>query len=161
MKRDLLVRGESGTLHIDATRARYEREGVSMEADFELCPTEPGLYWVRLGNRSFQVMRSPSGHVVVDGQRIEIEVYDPRNFRSGGKLGSADGPQEVAAPMPGKVVRVLVAAGDAVEAGQGVVVVEAMKMQNEVKSPKAGTIREIRTRADATVAAGEILLVIE
>ena len=63
--------------------------------------------------------------------------------------------------MPGKVVRILVAQGDTVEPGQGVVVVEAMKMQNEMKSPKAGTVREVRTRTDATVTAGEILLVIE
>jgi biotin carboxyl carrier protein len=58
-------------------------------------------------------------------------------------------------------VRVLVAAGDAVEAGQGLIVVEAMKMQNEMKSPKAGTVVEIKTKDGATVAAGEILIVIE
>ena len=93
--------------------------------------------------------------------RIDMEVYDPRDLRQGGKGGSAHGPQQIAAPMPGKVVRILVAPGDTVEAGQGVVVVEAMKMQNEMKSPKAGTVREVRTRTDATVTAGEILLVIE
>ena len=63
--------------------------------------------------------------------------------------------------MPGKVVRVLVEPGDSVEAGQGLVVVEAMKMQNEMKSPKAGRVVEVRTRADAAVAAGEALIVVE
>ena len=63
--------------------------------------------------------------------------------------------------MPGKVVRVLVQPGDAVEAGQGLVVVEAMKMQNEMKSPKAGRVAEVRTRADAAVVAGEALIVVE
>lgn len=63
--------------------------------------------------------------------------------------------------MPGKVVRVLVAEGDMVEAGQGLVVVEAMKMQNEMKSPKAGRVIEVKAKPDSTVAAGQVLLVIE
>jgi biotin carboxyl carrier protein len=63
--------------------------------------------------------------------------------------------------MPGKVVRVLAAVGDAVESGQGLVVVEAMKMQNEIKSRKAGRVVEVRTRPDAAVVAGEVLLVVE
>ena len=63
--------------------------------------------------------------------------------------------------MPGKVVRILVAQGEAVQEGQGLVVVEAMKMQNEMKSPKAGRVVELRTRPDATVGAGEVLVVVE
>ncbi len=71
------------------------------------------------------------------------------------------GRHEVAAPMPGKVVRVLVAVGDAVEQGQGLVVVEAMKMQNEIKSRKAGRVVEVRTKPEAAVTRGAILLVVE
>ena len=63
--------------------------------------------------------------------------------------------------MPGKVVRLLVAVGDQVTPGQGLIVVEAMKMQNEMKSPKTGTVVEIKTKDGATVSAGEILIVIE
>jgi biotin carboxyl carrier protein len=63
--------------------------------------------------------------------------------------------------MPGKVIQVLVAVGDTVEAGQGLVVVEAMKMQNEMKSPKAGRIVEVKTKRDAAVAAGDVLVVVE
>jgi biotin carboxyl carrier protein len=63
--------------------------------------------------------------------------------------------------MPGKVVRVLVQEGDEIEKGAGLVVVEAMKMQNEMKSPKAGRVVEVKTRPNATVAAGEVLMVIE
>jgi biotin carboxyl carrier protein len=63
--------------------------------------------------------------------------------------------------MPGKVVRILVNQGDTVEPRQGLIVVEAMKMQNEMKSPKAGTVVEIKTKDGATVSAGEILIVIE
>jgi len=75
--------------------------------------------------------------------------------------GHDAGRAQVAAPMPGKVVRVLVERGQAVEAGAGLVVVEAMKMQNELKSPKSGTVVELRVEAGATVNAGELLAVIE
>lgn len=98
---------------------------------------------------------------MVNGRSMAVEVFDPRDLRTGGKAKASHGRQEVTAPMPGKIVRVLVNAGDAVEEGQGLVVVEAMKMQNEMKSPRAGRIAEVRTSADSTVAAGEVLVVIE
>ena len=63
--------------------------------------------------------------------------------------------------MPGKIVRVLVSEGDAVEAGQGVIVVEAMKMQNEVRSPKAGVVVKVAVAEGATVFAGEVLAIVE
>ena len=73
----------------------------------------------------------------------------------------AEGRQNLVAPMPGKVIRVLVAQGDEVAVGQGVVVVEAMKMQNEIKSPKAGIVVEVRVTAGATVNANQVLAVVE
>ena len=98
---------------------------------------------------------------MVNGRPLAVEVYDPRSLRERTGGGASHGRQNICAPMPGKIVRVLVAAGDAVEAGQGLVVVEAMKMQNEMKSPKAGRVIEVKTRPEATVAAGEVLMVIE
>jgi biotin carboxyl carrier protein len=96
------------------------------------------------------------------GQHVfPVEIFDPRELRARSSAGASQGRQNVAAPMPGKVVRLLVAAGDAVEAGQGLIVVEAMKMQNEMKSPKAGVVVEIKITEGATVSAGEILIVIE
>ncbi|HEY0384866.1 MAG TPA: biotin/lipoyl-containing protein, partial [Pyrinomonadaceae bacterium] len=78
------------------------------------------------------------------------------------QLGAhADGSLEIVAPMPGKVVRVLVEAGAQVEAGAGLVIVEAMKMQNEMKSPRAGTVTALHVKTGATVNAGEVLAVIE
>ena len=71
------------------------------------------------------------------------------------------GPHTVTAPMPGKIVKVLVARGDAVAARQGVVVVEAMKMENELRSPRAGTVADVRTSEGASVEAGAVLVVIE
>ena len=72
-----------------------------------------------------------------------------------------DGPVEVRAQMPGKIIQVLVAPGDIVEAGQGLVVVEAMKMQNEMKAPKGGRVARVHAREGATVTAGEPLAVVE
>lgn len=162
VKRDVLANGQPGQLSIEVSRLTYNREGAqTLTADFEVQPLESGSYWVKLGGKSFRVTLGGTGSVTVNGRPVAMDVFDPRDLRTAGRGGSTQGRQEVQAPMPGKVVRVLVNAGDAVEEGQGVVVVEAMKMQNEMKSPKAGTVVEIRTRADATVAAGEILLVVE
>ena len=73
----------------------------------------------------------------------------------------AHGPLELRAQMPGKVIKILVAQGAAVQSGQGLIVVEAMKMQNEMKSPKDGVVSKIHAAEGATVAAGEILIVVE
>jgi biotin carboxyl carrier protein len=162
MKRDVLANNLPAKIHIEGNRVRYDREDQhSVISDFEIQPTAPGSYWVRLGARSFRVMLGPGTQVSVNGRTLRVEVFDPRNLRSTGRGASKDGRQEILSPMPGKVVRLLASIGDTVEEGQGLVVVEAMKMQNEMKSPKSGKVLEVRTTADATVGAGEILLVIE
>jgi biotin carboxyl carrier protein len=79
----------------------------------------------------------------------------------GGGSGSGSGPQRLAAPMPGKVVRVLIKAGDLVTARQPVVVVEAMKMENELRASRDGTVAEIHVREGMSVDAGALLLVIQ
>lgn len=99
--------------------------------------------------------------VSVRGQRFAIEAIDPRRPNRGRGHTRSEGRQEIAASMPGKVVRVLVAQGDQVKAGQGLVIVEAMKMQNELKAPRAGKVVAVAAAAGATVSAGEILATIE
>ncbi len=76
-------------------------------------------------------------------------------------FAAASGTQEIVAPMPGKVVRVLVAAGDEVKVRQGLVVVEAMKMENELRSPKDGRVKEVRVQQGTSVEAGRVLVVVE
>jgi biotin carboxyl carrier protein len=125
---------------------------------------EPGVYSVVQGGRSFEVRVTAAADglsVEVGGRRFHVEVRDPRNARRRTDAGLAGGRQSILAPMPGKVVRLLVQPGDAVEAGQGLVVVEAMKMQNEMKCAHAGTVREVRAAAGDTVTAGQVLVVIE
>jgi biotin carboxyl carrier protein len=99
--------------------------------------------------------------VTVGGHRFEVDVRDPRRFRRASGAAGAHGVQTIAAPMPGKVIRVLVAPGDAVEAGQGLLVVEAMKMQNELKAPRAGKVAAVLVKEGATVTPGEVLATIE
>ncbi|HVH73172.1 MAG TPA: acetyl-CoA carboxylase biotin carboxyl carrier protein subunit, partial [Candidatus Dormibacteraeota bacterium] len=96
-----------------------------------------------------------------DGREFMAEVIDPRSWRGRRHGGAeAEGRQQIAAPMPGKVVRLLVKAGDPVEASQGLLVVEAMKMQNEIRSPKSGTIERVLVAEGQAVNAGEVLLIV-
>ena len=99
--------------------------------------------------------------VVIDGNRFDIEVRDPRQFRRRQGLHGIEGLQNVAAPMPGKVIRILVPLGALVTAGQSLVVVEAMKMQNELRAPKSGQVVSIPVHEGDNVMAGEVLVVIE
>ncbi|HSP77244.1 MAG TPA: biotin/lipoyl-containing protein [Myxococcaceae bacterium] len=101
--------------------------------------------------------------VLVRGQLTRIDVADERRLRlRAGKKGlTVEGRQVIAAPMPGKVVRVLVALGDEVREGQGLVVVEAMKMENELKSPKAGKVVELPAREGTAVELDAKLVVVE
>ena len=96
------------------------------------------------------------------GRSYDISIIDPKRLRSGQDAGGhGHGAAEIVSPMPGKVVRVLVEAGQTVEAGAGIIVVEAMKMQNEMKAPKAGVVVSINAKPGATVNAGDVLAVIE
>src|SRR3954469_24521672 len=100
--------------------------------------------------------------VVVGAYRHAITLIDPKRLRSAsGAGGHGEGSARMIAPMPGKVVRVLVEAGQEVAAGDGIVVVEAMKMQNEMKSPKQGKVAALSVEVGATVNGGDLLAVIE
>ena len=164
MKLSLTTNGAERTIEIlaPAPACRF-RLGDEPERSAQVEVPEPGVYSVLMDGRSYdaRVEERPGGMVVViDGYRFEIEVRDPRRWsRKAGGAG-AEGVQSIAAPMPGKVVRVLVEPGDTVDAGQGLVVVEAMKMQNEMKAPRAGRVLSVAVKEGATVAAGEVLATI-
>jgi biotin carboxyl carrier protein len=123
-----------------------------------------GTYSILIGGRSFEVRVEPAtgGLRVHAGEReFAVEIDDPRAWRRrrGGAL-EAEGRQEVMAPMPGKVVRVLAKQDEEVEAGQGLFVVEAMKMQNEIRSPKKGKLEKLLVTEGQVVNAGEPLAVV-
>ncbi len=114
---------------------------------------------------SYEVKRELTAsdmHLWIGSTRYRTELRDPRSLRSRrGESGTAEGKRKVAAPMPGKVVRILVKEKMEVQAGQGVAVVEAMKMQNELKSPKQGIVGKVMVAEGANVKAGDVLLVVE
>lgn len=100
--------------------------------------------------------------VFVGTNPYSITLTDPKRLRGAtADGGHGDSAARITAPMPGKVVRLLVNLGEQVEAGAGIVVVEAMKMQNEMKSPKAGTVTALEVEVGATVNGGDVLAVIE
>jgi biotin carboxyl carrier protein len=160
VKLEANVDGRGAKFEADGGRLRFEREGSGVEREYSIAPLGAGAYSVLIGGKSYYAVAA-GGEIRVNGRAFAVDLFDPREIRGRRSGGAGEGRQNVLSPMPGKVVRVLVSAGDAVEAGQGLVVVEAMKMQNEMKSPKAGKVAEVKTKAEATVAAGEVLVVIE
>jgi biotin carboxyl carrier protein len=113
--------------------------------EFHIAPARDGSYTLQTGRHEFQAA-----------------VRDPRAWR-GKRQGAleAEGRQQIVAPMPGKVIRLLVTAGDEVEAGQGLIVVEAMKMQNEIRSPKKGKVERLHAKEGQPVNAGDVLAWVE
>jgi biotin carboxyl carrier protein len=138
-------------------------DGREIVLDF--VPTQTGSGSLLIGGKSWQVrQRSVGGEpgITVGRDHFDVNVRDPRSLRARRRSDSAaDGIKKITAPMPGKVVRILRAVGDEVEAGQSVLVIEAMKMQNELKSPKKGVLRKIMAGEGSAVEAGQILAEVE
>ncbi|HEY6365442.1 MAG TPA: biotin/lipoyl-containing protein [Candidatus Binatia bacterium] len=123
-------------------------------------------YSLIVDNRSFEIEVDNSEdeyRVLVDGRNYHVYLVDERRVRVGGGQSDIDlqGRQKVSVPMPGKVIAVLVSEGDNVERGQGLVIVEAMKMENEVRSPIAGEVKEIKVKPGDAVEGGVVLVVVE
>jgi biotin carboxyl carrier protein len=102
--------------------------------------------------------------VHVNGRSLPVLLVDPRERLTRRSLAGAhvgEGPRSIVAPMPGRIVKVLVKAGDRVAAHQGLVVVEAMKMENELRAPRAGSIADVRVKDGMSVEARAVLIVLE
>ena len=124
-----------------------------------------GVLSLLLGGKSYEVKQEIVGtetNIVVGHERFTASVRDHRSFRSRSRAGASEqGVMKIKAPMPGKVVRVLAGVGTPVEAGQSVLVIEAMKMQNELKAPKTGVVKRINVAEGAAVDAGQSLAEVE
>lgn len=164
MKRWLQFEGRTRRIEVPDDFAKPGRHTCMVDdhtIDADVSVVEDGVLSLIVDGRQYRCILDGDA-VLIAGHRYEFAMDDPRSLR--GRGGSGDGgagPRSVKAPMPGRVVRVLVAAGDEVEAMQGVVVIEAMKMQNELKVPKAGRISKVAVTKDMTVEAGQILVVVE
>jgi biotin carboxyl carrier protein len=164
MKYEVEIQGCLINIELEPRDGRVEARVGTRHYDLEVGSPEAGVYTFVAGDRIYEARvwaREPNSlNVTIDGLSFPTRVIDRKHRRLPIEHG-IEGRQNLVAPMPGKVVRVLVAAGDEVALGQGVVVVEAMKMQNEIKSPKAGRVLEVRVTEGATVGANQILAIVE
>ena len=138
-------------------------DGRQQEADVKVIN---GVWSMLLAPaRSYEVAFSAStdGAVIVhvDGVPVEVSITQTRRAGTAGSSTVDDRPQRVTAPMPGKVVKLLVKPGDTVHARQGLIVIEAMKMENELRARAAGRVSEVRVAEGTSVEAGAILVVLE
>jgi biotin carboxyl carrier protein len=135
------------------------------EFPLDVVSPQTGLLSILVDGESHEVRQenSPGQSVmVVDHERFTAVVRDPRSYRSRrNRPEGAQGAQKIAAPMPGRVVRILAQVGTAVEAGQAVLVIEAMKMQNELKAPKKGKVTKLNVKEGVAVEAGQTLAEVE
>jgi biotin carboxyl carrier protein len=149
----------AGWATADIDGRRYEIELRRLQSGEYLLINGSDVYKCRVEGKHNS---NNSMTVVLGGVNYEIVLVDPKRLSSARSSAAHDhGSAEIISPMPGKIVRVLLQAGATVEAGAGIIVVEAMKMQNEMKAPKAGVVVSINAEAGATVNAGDVLAVIE
>ena len=166
MKYNVLLDGKTRVVDLERVGNSWKIALEGNALDASVAEVAPNTFSILLNGESFQIRVAPglNGTLTLHTGLAEYhaEVGDPRVWR-GRKHGAleAEGRQQIAAPMPGKVVRVLVSEGDAVEARQGLMVVEAMKMQNEIRSPKSGKVEKLLAKEGQAVNAGEVLAWVE
>ncbi len=151
---DVTIERRNGTYSVEIDGEHYEVDCHKLEADF---------YSFLIGGRSYEVSveASRNGYRVRHGAAEQLVTLSDPGRQAREKRADTKGTAAVVSAMPGKVVRVLVSVGDKVEAGQGVMVVEAMKMENEITAPKPGRVSSIAVQPEETVESGGELLVIE
>jgi biotin carboxyl carrier protein len=166
VKCEVLLAGKMRVVEVYRVDNAWKISLDGEELDASAVEVAPNTFSVLLNGASHQIRVAPraDGTLTLHTGLAEYlaEVSDPRQWR-GRKHGvvAVEGRQQIVAPMPGKVVRLLLQEGDAVEAGQGLLVVEAMKMQNEVRSPKAGKVEKLLAKENQAVNAGDILAWVE
>jgi biotin carboxyl carrier protein len=164
MTYDIVIDGKQHRLDLNQVDTHWTCRVDDREIEIDAVLARPDVLSLRIGNKAYEIKCERVGadlHLWVGSARFAAEIRDPRSLRSRGRAAEDHGPKRLLAPMPGKVVRVLAAQGVEVEAGAGVLVVEAMKMQNEVKSPKKGTIQKIMVTEGTAVNAGDILAIVD
>jgi biotin carboxyl carrier protein len=165
MKLEAKIGDSTHSVEIDEQAGRFRLVVDGREHEGEVLRPQPGVYTFFVGSRVVEarvgvIPGAETVRVKVGDRSADVLVID-RKQRHAGSDGGDEGRQVLVAPMPGKVVAVFASPGDAVERGKGILVVEAMKMQNEVRSAKDGTVVEVRVAVGDTVNAGQLLAVVE
>jgi biotin carboxyl carrier protein len=161
---DVTIDGKNYRLEINRADGRWSCRLDGQDVEVDAILARPDVLSLRIGNMAYEIKSerlANDSHLWVGSTRFAVEVRDPRSLRGRTRTGDDYGPRKITASMPGKVVRLLVREGDRVELGAGVAVVEAMKMQNEIKSPKKGTIQKIPVSEGTAVNAGDVLAIVE
>jgi biotin carboxyl carrier protein len=171
---DITIDGQNYRLDLNHVEGRWSCRLNGRDFEVDAVLGRPDVLSLRIANLAYEVKLERVANDLhlndlhlndlqlwVGNQRFVVEVRDPRSLRGRGRAADDHGPRKITAPMPGKVVRLLVHEGEDVEPGRGVAIVEAMKMQNEIKSPKRGTVRKILVGEGAAVNAGDVLAIVE
>jgi biotin carboxyl carrier protein len=163
---DVEIGGRRRRVELDRTESGWKATVDGHETAIDVVRTPSGWSMLADGLRSYDLSIEDRGDgqliVHVAGHAIEARVIDPRAYRRRGSSHRAghSGARQVVAPMPGRVVRILVENGERVSARQGLVVVEAMKMENELRAPGDAVVVEVLTSEGASVEAGTVLVVL-
>jgi biotin carboxyl carrier protein len=164
MKYTAVIDGQSVEVEVEQTNDKIEARIADRSYTLDSKNVQPGVYWFSWNHRSIELSVTRNGDsysVSVNGHPTSVEILDTRTaLRKSAQLGHS-GQVELRAPMPGKIVKILAQEGASIQANQGVLVMEAMKMQNEIKSPKAGTVKRLAVTEEAAVNAGELLAIVE
>lgn len=165
MKYEVLIDGHSHQVELERADKGYQCLVDGEPFTLDVVMTARDVLSIIHGGRHYEAKREYSllgdTHVIIGSERFHAEVRDPRSLRSRIAAGQVAGPVKIIAPMPGKIVRLIAAEGEDVEIGQGLIVVEAMKMQNEIKSTKKGKVTRIAVKEASAVNAGDLLVIIE
>ena len=162
---EVIVDGKPHRLELEKAAAGWECRLDGQPISIDAVITRRDVLSLLVDGHAYEIKREQTAtdlHMWVGTTCFAVQLRDPRSLRSRNQAaGDEKGPRKIFAPMPGRVVRLLVAENSEVEAGQGIIVVEAMKMQNEIKSPKKGIVKRILAIPGAAVNPGDVLAIVE
>ena len=162
---EVIVNSKSHRLELEKVAAGWECRLDGRPVHIDAVITRRDVLSLLVDGHAYEIKREQTAtdlHMWVGTACFAVELRDPRSLRSRNKdAGDDKGPRRIVALMPGRIVRLLVTENSEVEAGQGIVVVEAMKMQNEIKSPKKGIVKKISAAPGAAVNPGDVVAIVE
>jgi biotin carboxyl carrier protein len=161
---DVSIDGKNHRLELNRSEGRWSCRLDGRELEVDAVLPRPDVLSLRVASNVYEIKSerlAGDWHLWVGSKRFAAEIRDPRSLRGRGPSADDRGPRKIVAPMPGKIVRVLLREGETVAQGGGLLVMEAMKMQNEIKSPKNGRVQKILVSEGAAVNPGDVLAIVE